>query len=127
MPQIGGQGYRIDLTIRQREDRTFIVTLKNPDNSYIDLTGCSISANLRKQFFHGTIYDFGVAITDAVNGQFTFGLTNAQSLAIPCGASENDGRSGYVWNLDLTYADGNVSPLFWGNLYVVAGTNSGGA
>jgi len=117
---IGDKGYEQDIVMRQGALFSYDVELKNNDDTPVDLTGCSVHAKIRKNLFNGTVYTITTTITDAVNGEFTFSLTSDQTMEIMAGGSECDPSSQYQWNMDITYSNGEIRPLFYGKIFVVA-------
>jgi BppU N-terminal domain len=119
---IGERGSEQNFILRQGATfGYFCVELTNDDDTPVDLTGCSIHAKIRKTAFSGKVYTLNTNITDATNGKFNFGLDATDNQGIQAGASENDPASAYVLNVDITFSNGEVFPLFYGDVFVISG------
>ena len=122
MPQIGTKGSELDLLIKQ--GCTFgptVSTLKNPDDSPIDLTGSELRAQIRKtpnsSILKGIIIDFD--ITDAEAGEFTWGFSAEDTAGLSADSeSETAVSSTFVWDMELQDSSGRVLPLLYGKAYV---------
>lgn len=122
MPQIGTKGTELDLLIRQ--GATFgpvTSTLKNPDQSPVDLTGCIIRAQIKKTpnspTSSGIVVD--VNIDNPTSGTFIWGLTADQTASFGADpTSETAPSSVYVWDMELQDASGRILPLLYGNVNV---------
>jgi hypothetical protein len=71
-----------DITIEQGADYGLWLHVKNPDGSSYNLTGATISADIRKDWQYPVITSFGVTITDAVNGLVSLSMPASQSKLI---------------------------------------------
>jgi hypothetical protein len=107
---LGTLGCPLDLQIRQGMDVENTLTLTNPDGTPLDLTGCTLTAKMRRTPT-STAVVFDTAITDAANGVARLDLTAEQTadLAPPA----------WSWDLKLTDAAGKVRPLAYGHVVVV--------
>lgn len=122
MPTIGTKGSELDLLIRQ--GATFgpnLCTLKNPDTSPINLTGCTFRGQIRKTasdpLSTGCAITF--VITNAAAGEFTWEVTDENTTALAADAiSEAGPASQYVYDIEMEDASGRVIPLLYGKVSV---------
>lgn len=120
VPQIGSIGNRLDLLIRQGGTFGPVTdTLANPDGSPVDLTGATIRGQIRKQPSDTAIVaSFDVVITNALGGEYTFGLPASTTAGITAGADVTKPDSIYAWDIELQDTLGRVIPLHWGTVRV---------
>lgn len=120
MAQIGTKGASLDLLIRQ--GGTFLATVSATDATGlpINLTGGTITAQIRKTPSAVTIECSAVVvIINAVNGVFTFEFTAAATAALVASeTSETDAASTYVWDIELLNSATKVIPLMYGTVNV---------
>lgn len=74
-----------NIIIDQNADYNQQFTAKTDAGVVIDLTGSTITAQVRKSFASTTSTDFTTAIVTATSGTFTLALTDAQSAALERG------------------------------------------
>lgn len=119
--RIGSYGERMDVLLRQGGTfGPYTATMKNPDGTAVDLTGCLIRGQLRKKALDTTIVaTLDCAITNATGGVYTFGLSAATTAAIPAGEKVTDRASQYVWDLELVDSSGRVIPLYYGPVIIL--------
>jgi hypothetical protein len=126
-PTIGYFGERLDIKIRQGATFGPIqATMRNPVVSpatigtLVNLTGCTIRGQIRRKALDvAIIASFSVTITDAVNGEYEFGLTSSTTVAITAGEDIKSPTSKYVWDLELVDATGRITPLYYGDVTVL--------
>jgi hypothetical protein len=113
---IGTIGDELDLLIKQGSVfGPMIVDLVNPDNSPVDLTGCTIRANMRWKDHTATpAIAFDISYIDRVNGQFSFGLTATVTEDLKAGKTVDSTDSRYLWDLELVDSTGRPIPYFYG-------------
>lgn len=120
-PRIGSFGTRADLDIRQ--GATFgplTLTFKNPDGSAVNLTGCSLSGQIRKTALSASIVQaFSAAITNAAGGVATLTIDAAATAGIPAGESPAGVDSRYVYDVELVDSQGRVIPVLYGDVIVL--------
>jgi hypothetical protein len=120
VPVLGYAGDRVDLLIRQ--GATFgphELTLTNPDDTVIDLTGCTLRAQVRRKALDAAILiTLTCTITDATGGVCTIGLTDEQTAALAAGEDPGQVESRARWDLELEDAAGRVTPVFYGNVVI---------
>lgn len=122
MPTIGHKGENLDLIIRQ--GATFgplHMLLEEDDGSPIDLTGCTLLAQIAKTadgpLISGASGTFNVI--DAAGGEVEFSFTDQATAVLTADPdSETGPDSTHVWGLDLHRADGRVQPLLYGTVNV---------
>ena len=127
-PATGSVGKPVDWVLRQGD--TFgphTVTLRNPDESPVDLTGSTIRGQMRK---HASDEDpaatFDCAITDATAGIFTVGLTASATGALTCGDTPTHADSRYVYDFEMVDTLGRVITLLYGVISVLREVTRGG-
>jgi hypothetical protein len=120
MPQIGTKGGNLDLLIRQGATLMASVVATNPDGSPIDLTGATITAQIRKLPSSVTAEcSATIVLTNPTAGTFTFEFVAADTADLTASdTSETSEASTYVWDLEVLDAAGKVTPLLYGNVYV---------
>jgi hypothetical protein len=120
MPQIGTKGGNLDLLIRQGATLMASVVATNPDGSPIDLTGATITAQIRKLPSSATPEcSATIVLTNPTAGTFTFEFVAADNADLTASdTSETSEASTYVWDLEVLDAAGKVTPLLYGNVYV---------
>jgi hypothetical protein len=117
---IGNIGERMDLLIRQGATfGPFTATMKNPDESPVNLTGCLIRGQIRRKPADSVIAAT-VEVTSPYDatGAYVFGLPSAVTAAIQCGADTSAPTSLYHWDLEMVDSQGLVHPLYWGEVRV---------
>ena len=116
MAQIGFRGERLDLLARQGATLgPFIVTLQNPDNSPINLTGCVIRGQVRKNALDNELVaSFTVVMIDVLQGKFSFEIPFAETAIIPAGEFPKDPNSLYQWDMELLDSANRLTPLYYG-------------
>lgn len=126
IPRIGDVGGRLDLDIRQGATfgpYTVEETGELPDGTIdvIDLTGCTLVGQIRKNPNSVTVVaTFTCTIIDALNGWWTFELSDEVTAGIIAGTSPNMPDSRYTYDIELHDAMGNVYPRLFGGVFVTA-------
>lgn len=118
MAQIGSIGERLDIILRQGSTLgPFIVTLTNPNGTPVDLTGATISGQVRKNATDtgSPIATFDIVYINRVAGQFSFGMTKAVTALIPAGEYQQSPESQYKWDMELVDSLTRCIPLYYGN------------
>lgn len=124
--QISNVGERLDLTVAQGATLgPFLCSMRNPaaadgtPGAPVNLAGSTITGTLRKRAADAVpTATFNVAVTDPANGAYSFGLSAAQTAAIPAADRMVDPGSRYVWDLQLQDSAGRVTQLYWGDCIV---------
>lgn len=118
-PVLGSRGERLDLLIRQGATFDAAVTLTNPDDTPVDLTGATVRAQIRRKALDTSLLAaFTVTVTDAAAGAFTFGLTAAQTAALVAGENDFEANSRAVWDMELEDASARITPVFYGQVLI---------
>ena len=119
MLQLGSIGERLDLLARQGTTLgPFIATMQNPDTTPVDLTGCSIVAQARRNRYDTTAVNFTVSITEPLLGKYQFELPTASTSALDTGEELNKPQSIYYWDMHLVDNTSKVIALYYGELRV---------
>jgi hypothetical protein len=100
------QGYDFDTSFQLEDTRS---------NSYLDLTGSSVSGQIRKHYGASTSVSFGSTVTDALLGIISISLTASQS------ADLKPGR--HVYDLKIISAAGKEFKAVEGSALVRAGVS----
>ena len=117
--QIGSKGAELDLLIKQGSTFEESCVLQNDDLSFVNLTGCTLRAQMRKNSTSAVAASFSFTITNAAAGAFTFGLTDTQTQALLADMqSEEAYASLYVWDMELLDSSNKVTPLAYGTVKV---------
>lgn len=116
MAQVGFRGKRLDIIARQGADvGPFVVTLFNPDLSPVNLTGCTIQGQVRKNALDSVkTADFTITILDASIGKFSFSILSSVSKDIPAGEFQRSPESLYYWDMELLDSTNKTTPLYYG-------------
>lgn len=120
MATLGSIGVKLDLLIKQGS--TFgphEFTLTNPNGTPLNLTGCSIRAQMRKRAGDATATAaLTTPITAPLAGKFTLSLSAAETTPLPAGETLKDPASKGVWDCELLDSLGQVTPLYYGDTTV---------
>lgn len=116
MAQIGSRGKRLDIVARQGADiGPFIVDLVNADGSPVNLTGCLITGQVRKNALDTTkVADLTIVVIDPLTGRFSFEILQSVSKDIPAGEFQRSIESVYQWDMELLDISNRVTPLYYG-------------
>lgn len=121
-PRIGYIGESLDLLIRQGADfGPYNATMINPDQSLVDLTGCTIRGQIRKHALDTAIViTFNTTVLNQITypGKYKFWLTNIQTAGLTTGETLASAESKFVWDLELLDSAGYVTPLYYGNVTI---------
>ena len=102
-----------DLTIQRRSDHTFSVTLKDSDNSAINLSGYSLASQVWDSGRTTHAADATVSVTNASGGAFDWKLTDTQTTTLT--ADE------YKYDVLLTNPSGLKEYWLEGTIYMDEG------
>ena len=113
---IGNIGEEMNLNIKQ--GATFgplLFTMQNPDNSAVNLTGCTVRGQIRKVPTKPAVAAaFTCSITNAAAGQYQLLLTEGQTAAIKAVDDPKSPENVYYWDLELVDSQSRVISLYWG-------------
>jgi hypothetical protein len=105
-----------DLTVYQGDDFTFTFRIKDPDGTYIDLTGQTPKAEIRQAAGAADVLaEFGADLEDqaVMKGGVTLTLTGAQTAGLAAG-------SPLAWDVQLTDGNNKVQTYLYGSVSVMA-------
>ena len=112
-----------DFTIEQGASFYKLVSLKDEQNTAIDLTGRSARAMVRRQFSSTTpVFSFTCAIPTPSNGQITMTVDASVTAALNLGGASVESPAEYVYDLELYYDDSGVEKvdrLLYGKVIVL--------
>lgn len=115
---LGSKGEQLNLVIKQGADfGPFLAEMENPDGSPVNLTGCTFQGRIKKTSTSPVAAVIDFTITDPLLGAFAFTIPNERT-AIPCGESDTDKASRYVWDAELIDAAGHVTPVYFGDVAI---------
>jgi hypothetical protein len=120
-PTLGTKGAALDLLVRQGATLGPNSTLlKDGTGAAMDLTGCTLSAQIRRSPSSSTVDATATfTITNAVLGAFDWEFPATETAMLSCDAvDETLPESQYVWDMELLYASGRVVPLLYGAVSV---------
>jgi hypothetical protein len=106
-----------DSRIFQGATYSYAVTLKDGSNTAINLTGCTLTSQIRKtQAAADILATWSVTVTSATLGKATLSLSPTQTAALPATPAEA------YWKHDvlLTRADGSKIRILEGDVEVDA-------
>lgn len=118
MAQVGFRGERLDLLVRQGSTLgPHVVTLTNPDNTPVNLTGCIIQGQVRKNALDtgAPVATFVINYIDLLLGKFSFEIPHTVTALIPAGEFQKDDESQYQWDMELLDSQNRIIPLYYGN------------
>jgi hypothetical protein len=119
MTVLSNVGTQTDLLIRQGADFLTTLTFTNPDTTPVNLTGCTLAAQLRRTPRAASVMaTFALSITNPTGGIATMGLSAATTAALTCGDNATDSLSSYWWDLKLVDSTGKISSPLNGNVQV---------
>ena len=107
------------MRVRQGADFITTLTFTNPDSSAVDLTGCTLHAQIRRNVADVTpAAAFSFVIAAPTTGVAVMSMAAAITATLVCGLSLSDALSQYVWDLELVSSAGQVSSPLYGNVQV---------
>lgn len=86
----------------------------SPVNAPIDLTGCVITSQIRKEYNTEVLASFTVVETDLVNGKFDLILSEVASAALP--ARANSRITSFVFDVNVQFPGGTTQTPVYGYL-----------
>ena len=102
----------LDLSIWQGDVQEYFINLQGEDVTPIDLTGCTAQAVLRQSFTAPASFAFTCTVEDALGGAIRIYMSSDDCALIPAGD--------YVWNFQITAANGDVRTYLAGDAKVYA-------
>lgn len=98
-----------DLVLYRGDYFPLRITLKNPDNTVLNLTGYTAKASIRATYDDPLAYNFTVAITAA---------TGVIDITLPSTVSTTISAGSYIWDFQVTEPSGNVRTYIAGDVQV---------
>lgn len=119
VPVIGTIGDKVDLLIRQGATfGPYWIEIVDEAGAPIDLTGCVVKASMRKEIGDAVpAAEFTIGY-NALEGKFSYMLTKAVTSALVAGATVKDPVGKNFWDCEITWLDGSVSPICYGDATV---------
>ena len=119
VPVIGTIGDKVDLLIRQGATfGPYWVEMQDENGAPIDLTGCVVSASMRKNIDDAIpTAEFTIGY-DYLAGKFSYSLSKIVTAGITPGSTLKDPLGKYFWDCEITWADNTSSPLLYGDVTV---------
>jgi len=100
---------KVNLVIDQGADYTTTINLSNDDGSAFDLTGYTAQSKIKKHYTSSNATSLSVTL-DGNTGIVTLTMNNATTSTMTAGR--------YVYDLELTDADGLISRIVEGTVTV---------
>jgi hypothetical protein len=105
----------LNLTIEQGVDFEITITVRNKNNSPLNLLGYEANSKLKKHYTSTSSYAFTVTFVDRINGRIALSMTDTLTSTIP------EGR--YVYDVILTSPNTLKSRVVQGMVMVSAGVS----
>ena len=105
----------LNLTIEQGVDFEITITVRNQNNTPLNLLSYTAASKLRKHYTSTSFYPFTVTFVDRINGRIALSMNNALTSTIP------EGR--YVYDVILTSPNSLKSRVLQGTVMVSAGVS----
>lgn len=123
MAGFGNLGLELNLQIRQGATLgPVVLTLTDAAGVPIDLTGSQFRGQIRKtRGATAVVGDFEFNILEPLAGKVAIDVTEAVSLAIPCGETTRDPLSQYVYDILMDDISGVPFPVMYGTVSVLKG------
>lgn len=104
----------MDLAIWQGDAQQYYIVFTGSDGTTpLDLTGCTAQAVIRASYTDPTQYSYTCTIVDPpTQGKVSMYMSSATSATIPAGP--------YLWNFQVTMANGDVRTYLAGDCTVYA-------
>lgn len=122
--EVGEYGGELDLKVRQGATAgRFTVTLRNSSTGApVNITDWIFRGQIRKtpssMLSEGATMSY--EITDAANGILVFWFTDEETIKLVADpASPTAPASTYVWDMEAELPNGDVRPVFYGNVRVL--------
>lgn len=118
MLELGSFGEELNLLLTQGADFGPITfTVKNPDGSPVDYTGCTVRGQARTRFGKH-IFTVPVLMPNPELGVYSFSIPSNLSSKLPAGLDLESPDSLHVWDLELEDSSGAITPLYYGSIRV---------
>lgn len=101
-----------NITIEKRATFSTTLTIKNEDNSAFNLTGATLSSQIRKDYSNALQANFTITVVgEASQGVITFSLTKDQTAALSLAPSSYD--------IFVDNADGTTDKILKGSVTII--------
>lgn len=109
----------LDLVIEQGTTFGMTITVKDANDTVINITGYTFRGKIKESAQDATaVEEFTCTITDAVNGQFTVGLTATETAALVATGAAYDSYTSYTYDIEMVDSSGAVTRLLNGSVSV---------
>lgn len=100
----------LDIVVEQGSTFSRVITIKDSTGTPVNISTSTFRGQIRKRYKSETPEaEFTLTVTDAVNGQLSMSLTDAQTAAIDSGE----------WVYDVEWVNGDaVGKLLYGTAYI---------
>ncbi len=102
-----------NLTIDQGTTFTANIDCTSSDNTALNLTGYTVSGQLRKTYDSTTFTSFTAIVANALTGRLSISLTPVQTGALSAGR--------YVYDVEITDAAGVITRVVEGQVEITPG------
>lgn len=105
------------ITLHQGDTKTWTFTWAvSGSPSIVDLSGATLTGDIRLEYDSDVVGSFYFVETDMANGQFTFGIDEATSSALPVKSN----KTSFVFDIQVTFPGSPVTieTPYWGYLIV---------
>lgn len=93
---------------------TIVVKQNDANSTPVNLTGCTISGDIRLEYGAPVLTSWNVSPTNLAQGRFEIHLTKTQTAALPVSGF----RTSFVFDIDVTFPNGDVKTYLYGYLKV---------
>lgn len=111
----------VTLTAIQGDTWEIILTLKQPNNQPMDLTGCQVRGQIRKDYMDASaVASFGCQVlTPATDGKVKISVDAITTASILGGKTTKDPKGKYVYDIEIVDTAGSVFKPLRGDLIVL--------
>lgn len=115
MATIGTIGNKLDLLFRQGSTfGPYEITIKDNNQSPINLTGYTFNAAIKKSYSASTsIASIVVSPVDLINGKISINIPANITATIK---GNPDKEPQYIWDMEYINTNGSVEPLLYGSV-----------
>jgi len=106
---------QISLSFVQGDDVTFPVTMTAAGSpSVVDLTGSTITADIRKEYTSSVVGSFTISATDLANGKFSLVLPSSVSSLLPTNTGTK--VTSFVFDVQVAWPSTSIQTIISGYL-----------
>lgn len=102
-----------NLTVDQGSTFKANIDVTDSDGNELNLTGYTVSGQIRKSYYSLTAVDFTAFVSNPVSGTIEISLTDTQTNAMKAGR--------YVYDVEITSPGGEVTRVLEGQVEVTPG------